>query len=408
VHLESVSKKFCRNLKRGMLYTTLDVARELCGLPIDSAALRPGEFWGLENVSLELQRGECVGIVGANGAGKSTLLKLLNGILLPDRGRIEVTGRVGALIEVGAGFHPMLTGRENIYVNGAILGMRTREIDRKFDAIVEFSGLAPDILDAPVKSYSSGMYVRLGFAVAVHTDPDVLLVDEVLSVGDIRFVGRCREKIAELQRNGVSIVLVSHSLTLIEETCERGVLLVGGKVAASGTAKAAVNAYRKSGSSHSAQKHSLPVTAPVVRFLAADILSEDGRPIASVPCGDTILLDLLLATQGTIDFGRFCLWMIHEQDDQITGVGYQRVGQDVPPFQSGTIRFAIRCQMLPGDYRLGVTFSITNEYDLVDEFAPCQFTVVPRADTFTGNSGVYQLDLRTIQTVSASPSSAKR
>ena len=216
IRVEHLSKKFCRSLKHGMLYTAGDVLRDTIGLPSRSDSLRPGEFWALDDVSFTLMPGQCLGLIGDNGAGKSTLLKLINGIIRPDRGCIRLKGRVGALIEVGAGFHPLLSGRENIYVNGSILRMKRREIDRKLDAIIEFSGLDPGILDAPVRTYSSGMYVRLGFSVAIHCDPDILLIDEVLSVGDLQFVGKCRRKIAELRERGTTIVFVTHRLHQVE------------------------------------------------------------------------------------------------------------------------------------------------------------------------------------------------
>src|SRR5262245_33839800 len=159
-----------------------------------SQQLRADEFWAVHDVSFRLKRGECFGLIGRNGAGKSTLLKMLNGIFRPDTGSIAFRGRVGGLIEIGAGFHPILTGRENVYVNGAVLGLGRREIDRHFDAIVEFAGVR-EFIDSPVKYYSSGMYVRLGFAVAAHLAPDVLLVDEVLAVGDMEFQAKCLEHV---------------------------------------------------------------------------------------------------------------------------------------------------------------------------------------------------------------------
>src|SRR3989338_5925733 len=186
IRVEGVSKKYCKSLKRSMLYGMADVARNLCGLRSPSGLLRPREFWAVDDVSFEVRRGESFGLIGPNGSGKTTLLKMLNGIFWPDKGKITTRGRVGALIAVGAGFHPLLTGRENIYINGAILGMNKREIDKKFDSIVEFADIG-DFLDSPVKHYSSGMFVRLGFAIAIHCEPDILLLDEVLAVGAINF-----------------------------------------------------------------------------------------------------------------------------------------------------------------------------------------------------------------------------
>ncbi len=189
--------------------------------------LEDQEFWALSNVSFDVGPGQALGIVGPNGAGKSTVLKLLTRILKPTRGRCEVRGRVGALIELAAGFHPDLTGRENIFLQGAIMGMRRAEIARKFSEIVEFSGLA-DFIDTQVKRYSSGMNARLGFSIAAHLDPDVLLIDEVLAVGDLGFQQRCHERLAGFRRAGIAIAFVSHNLQAVAQLCDRALLLTPG------------------------------------------------------------------------------------------------------------------------------------------------------------------------------------
>src|SRR4051812_48693957 len=176
------------------------------------------EFWALRDISFRVQRGEALGVIGSNGAGKSTLLKLLAGITAPTRGEIVIRGRLSALIEVGSGFHPELTGRENVYLSGAILGMKRREINEKFDRIVEFAGVGP-FIDTPVKWYSSGMYIRLGFSIAAHMSPDILLVDEVLAVGDLAFQAQCLERIRELRRNGTTALFISHDLAAVEQLC---------------------------------------------------------------------------------------------------------------------------------------------------------------------------------------------
>ena len=191
-----------------------------------------------------MKRGECLGLIGPNGAGKSTLLKLLNGITLPDTGMIKVAGRVGALLELGAGFHPMLTGRENIYLNAAILGLTKDEISDKFDAIIDFAGLE-EFIDSPVKHYSSGMYVRLGFAIAVHAEPDILLIDEALAVGDISFQAKCYAKLREFSDRGVTIIFVTHNLEVVTSRCSRAVLLWKGNILRHGTPKTVVDAYNK-------------------------------------------------------------------------------------------------------------------------------------------------------------------
>ncbi len=233
VKVENVSKKFCRSLKRSMLYGMEDISRDLLHLPNHSDKLRKDEFWAVDDVSFEVKRGECLGIIGRNGAGKSTLLKMLNGIILPDKGKITIKGKVGALIEVGAGFHPMLTGRENVYVNGAILGMSKREIDKKFDEIVAFAELE-EFIDMPVKHYSSGMYVRLGFAILAHIDVDVLIIDEALSVGDSSFQHKSYQRIKEFLKRGVTLLFVSHDPISIQSICSEALLLVGGSAVKKG------------------------------------------------------------------------------------------------------------------------------------------------------------------------------
>ena len=207
---------------------------------------KPNYFWSLKDVSFDVKRGEIIGIIGSNGAGKSTLLKLISGITEPTEGRIEIHGRIGSLLEVGTGFHQELTGRENIFLNGAILGMKKREIERKYDEIVYFSGIE-QFIDTPVKFYSSGMRVRLGFSVAAHLEPDILLLDEVLAVGDARFQQKCLGKLDEVASSeGRTIIFVSHDMAAILSLCGRVVLLENGQVKAIGQTEQVVNQYLSS------------------------------------------------------------------------------------------------------------------------------------------------------------------
>lgn len=201
-------------------------------------------IYAVRPMSFEVGRGEAVGLIGSNGSGKSTLLKMAAGILKPTTGTIDIEGRVAALIELGAGFHPEISGRENIFINGAVLGLTRKELEERYDSIVEFSGLR-DFIEEPVKNYSSGMYVRLGFAVAIHTDPDVLMVDEVLSVGDEAFAHRCLRRIEEFLARGKTLLLVSHSLSLIEDVCDRAIWLEKGVLKADGHPRRVVDAYRQ-------------------------------------------------------------------------------------------------------------------------------------------------------------------
>src|SRR5215212_4342427 len=225
VRVDSVSKKFCRDLKRSLWYALADTAGDLVGRQA-RGTLRADEFWAVDRVSVALGRGECLGLIGRNGAGKTTLLKMLNGLVKPDQGRIEIRGRIGALISLGAGFNPILTGRENIYVNGSVLGLTNKEIFSKFPEIVEFADIG-DFIDTPVQSYSAGMQVRLGFAVATALRPDVLLLDEVLAVGDAAFRAKCYERLARI-RDEAAFVLVSHDADQIARVCSRVLVLERG------------------------------------------------------------------------------------------------------------------------------------------------------------------------------------
>ncbi|MBF0490298.1 MAG: ABC transporter ATP-binding protein [Candidatus Omnitrophica bacterium] len=226
IEFNSVYKKF----KKGEKFNSIrDSLPNFFRKTIVKNELDEREFWAVKNVNFDIKKGDVVGIMGPNGAGKSTILKLLSRIIVPTKGSMTINGRLSALIEVTAGFHPELTGRENVYLNGTILGMRRKEIDEKFDEIVEFSGVS-EFIDTPVKRYSSGMYSRLGFSVAAHMDPEILLVDEVLAVGDMAFQAKCAQKMRELLSSGSTIVLVSHQLDMIQSLCKRAVLLNHGEV----------------------------------------------------------------------------------------------------------------------------------------------------------------------------------
>jgi ABC-type polysaccharide/polyol phosphate transport system ATPase subunit len=209
------------------------------------------DFWAVRQVSFEVRRAESLGIIGHNGAGKSTILKLLSNITAPTEGKITIRGRISALLEVGSGFHPELTGRENIYLSGSILGMRRREIANKLESIVEFAGIQP-FIDTPVKRYSSGMYVRLGFAVAAHLNPDILLLDEVLAVGDRAFQEKCKERIAELHRQGMTMIFISHDLTAVRNLCNRALLLQQGRIIGEGSPDTVIRQYTEVASFHQA------------------------------------------------------------------------------------------------------------------------------------------------------------
>ena len=248
---------------------------------------RPRDFWAVRDVSFEVGQGEAFGIIGHNGAGKSTLMKLLSRITLPTAGEIRLAGRVAALIEVGSGFHPELTGRENVYLSGSILGMRRREIAEKFDRIVEFSGVA-DFIDTPVKWYSSGMYVRLGFAIAAHLEADVLLVDEVLAVGDAAFQTQCIERLQELRRNGTTMLFISHDLLSIERLCDRVGLMQKGQLIAYGEPHEVVHDYQQ-----------MAANAQVAAMADANVAAHVGRArIQGITFHDESGAEVFSATTG--------------------------------------------------------------------------------------------------------------
>lgn len=203
------------------------------------------DFWALKDVSFDVPEGSTFGLIGSNGSGKSTLLKCLAKIYYPNEGSIKANGKVAALLEVGSGFHPELSGRENIYLNGSILGMSKKKIDSKFDQIVDFSGVE-EFIDQPVKNYSSGMYVRLGFSVAIHVDPEILIVDEVLAVGDASFQAKCRQKFIDFKKDGRTVILVSHSMGMVKEMCDQVAWLNKGEFIESGSAAKVIKAYEKS------------------------------------------------------------------------------------------------------------------------------------------------------------------
>jgi lipopolysaccharide transport system ATP-binding protein len=264
----NVSKRFARRLQTSLRYGVIDALRDMCGL-----ATRQGlgheEFWALNDVSFTVRRGESIGLLGANGAGKSTLLKIIAGLIKPDRGHVTVRGRVGALIELGAGMHPLLSGRENIRVNAAVLGLSQRELASKLDEIIAFADLG-EFIDAPVQSYSSGMRVRLGFAVAAHLEPDLLLIDEVLAVGDTTFRMRCFERLRRLRDSGTALIIVSHNSVDLERMCGRAIFIIKGQVAKDGELSQSLSHYESELAIDLATKPLTPAGSPA-RFTAISI-----------------------------------------------------------------------------------------------------------------------------------------
>ena len=242
ISIQGVSKKFCRSLKSSYAYGLRDIASEISGRPRKSDRLRPGEFWALKDVSFDVYKGGSIGLIGSNGSGKTTLLKIVGGLIKPDTGKLIVRGKVAALIALGAGFNPLLSGRENVYINMSIFGLSKEEINEQFKSVLDFAEIW-DAIDAPVRTYSSGMRARLGFACAIHTSPDILLIDEVLAVGDFAFRTKCYRKLAELRQQGVVFVLVSHSSSAILSNCSLAAYLSKGELAAFGEVEKVTQQY---------------------------------------------------------------------------------------------------------------------------------------------------------------------
>lgn len=286
----SMLKSPARNLKKFRSLTNFD--------DVDFAefSARKDILWALRDVSFEINQGEVVGIIGMNGAGKSTLLKILSRITPPTRGRIEIHGRVYSLLEVGTGFHPELSGRENVYLNGTILGMKKHEINKKFDEIVAFSGIEK-FIDTPTKRYSSGMTVRLAFAVAAHLEPEILIVDEVLAVGDAAFQKKCLNKMQDVGQLGATVLFVSHSMPSISRLCARAILLEKGRVLKDGLAHEVVNAYLTSGLGTTSERSWLadPASAPgtdTVRAISVRVKDETGKTIEAIDIDKPVGLEL--------------------------------------------------------------------------------------------------------------------
>ncbi|MCR4405504.1 MAG: ABC transporter ATP-binding protein [Anaerolineae bacterium] len=304
IRVEGISKQYHIGKKREKYATLRDTLTDVLAAPFRRASkLLRGQatgaaeldetIWALKEVSFEVGRGEVVGIIGRNGAGKSTLLKILSRITEPTEGYAEIHGRVGSLLEVGTGFHPELTGRENIYLNGAILGMKRVEIDHKFDEIVAFSEVER-FIDTPVKHYSSGMYLRLAFAVAAHLEPEILLIDEVLAVGDAAFQKKCIGKMGSVAKEGRTVVFVSHNMGAITQLCERTLWLDEGRLRLSGLSSDVVAAYLSSGTEGQATWYN-PSAAPrdlEVQLKSARVLFGDNRPTATVDFDSPFRIEL--------------------------------------------------------------------------------------------------------------------
>ncbi|HET7433129.1 MAG TPA: ABC transporter ATP-binding protein [Thermoanaerobaculia bacterium] len=375
IHVENVSKSY-RLWGRRSQFATLKSALLKRDLNVADTPMVPA----LRNVSFAVDRGEAFGIVGRNGSGKSTLLKIITGILKPTSGRIAVHGRIAALIELGAGFHPEITGRENIYINGIMLGLSRREIEQRFDKIVEFSGIG-DFLDQPVKTYSSGMYVRLGFAVAVHVDPDILLIDEVLAVGDEEFSARCVAKIQEMKYRGVTLVFVTHQLDQVRTLCDRAVWLDHGECKAIGDPMRVVDAYLQEVSAPvasaaavetpAAEEPPPPAKDPMeeerwgsgeVVLKAVRVLDDRDRELVALGAGTPVTIEIDVETRVPQEDFVFGIGIYHADGTCVYGTNTDIEGHAAQRLEgSARVRFVMRSlDLVAGTYRIDVAVHTRN------------------------------------------------
>lgn len=336
--------------------------------------------WAVQNINFALNPGESLGIIGPNGAGKTTVLKLLSRVTQPTHGAIRVNGRLSALIELGAGFHPDLTGRENIYLNGAILGMRRREIQKRFDQIIDFAGIG-HYLDTPVKRYSSGMYARLGFAIAVHVSPNVFLVDEVLAVGDYAFQQKCYARMDELRHNGTTLIFVSHNMEAVRHVCDKGLVMYRGQNIFQGTASEAVVAY--SDAIRQAAR-AVPQMAPAEEGLAQRAMTFDaeivrvqlldlaGNPVSTLKTGGMATVGIDVDFHQAVLHPIFSLTIRTPDGRLVYDTTTRWMNIETPNFSGGEqcrVLFTLQLPLLDGEYELGAdvaTTTFSHYYDRME------------------------------------------
>jgi len=398
IRVEKVAKLFRRTLPGDRLRT---LKSALVGRSL-TRGLKPEEaIEALEEVDFTVNKGEAFGVIGGNGSGKSTLLKLVAGMLKPSQGRIVVAGRVAALIELGAGFHPEISGRENVFINGAVLGLSRKQIERRYEEIVEFSGLG-DFMEEPVKNYSSGMYVRLGFAVAVHTDPDILLVDEVLAVGDEAFAHRCLRRIEEFLAAGKTLLLVSHSLDLVEGVCDRVLWLDHGVQRLVGEPRRVIDAYRQEVAEQEGEQH---LAAKREREQAGEEVSQElrwgsreaeitsfrllagGEERYHVECGEDLVFEIRARADRPLEDFVFGIAVSTPRGNEVWGTNTDLEGHTSVRFEGeATIRLACPAMRLgPGEYVVDVAVHSKEGAPYDYQKQALTFTVTAR----TGGIGVY-------------------
>jgi lipopolysaccharide transport system ATP-binding protein len=388
VLFDGVSKKF----RRGERHTSLRevvpaLARRLMGVRARPAG-DGDEFWALRDVSFEVRVGQALAIVGPNGGGKSTSLKLATRILRPDEGRVSVQGRTGALIELAAGFHPDLTGRENVFLQGAIMGMKRHDIQRRLDDIIAFAGVE-EFVDTPVKRYSSGMNARLGFAIAAHLEPEVLIIDEVLSVGDMSFQQRCIERMLQFRRDGIPIVFVSHNLQAVSMLCDQAVLLQG-RVMASGATEEVLGAYVR-------RSHAVPPSPERggLRIEGAELMGASLAERAGVPPGTRLMLRVTYGAESPVKDVTLG-FLVHRSTDMLVvhDANFTPAELGIGPVTSGetfTVDYEFRANLTRGHYLLDCHVFHNPTQTFLSRLTPAGSFSVHETRTW---QGVADLDLR--------------
>ncbi|MBF0454843.1 MAG: ABC transporter ATP-binding protein [Magnetococcales bacterium] len=385
IRVDRVSKKFCRHLKRSLWYGVKDVAREMIGRE-RGRGLRRDEFWAIDDVSFEVKRGEILGLVGHNGSGKTTMLRLINGLIVPDRGEVTIRGRVGALIQLGAGFSPILSGRENIHINGAVLGIPTAEIQRKLDEIIDFADIGK-FIDAPVRTYSSGMRARLGFAVAIFMNPDILLVDEVLAVGDLVFRNKAMERMLALANSGVAVVFISHNTGQVSRICQSAVMLEKGQFVAKGSTAEILARYVEVNQPGQRSMLHFPGTEQSFVVRKAALLLKGGQPSKTVLSGDSVTIQLDFEAVKMLDSPLFSLIFEPEDSQAVALLVSQSLNADLrPSYEAGAHQLRVGLpsfSLLPGHYSLRLSVVGLNGVILLGRVANMiNFEVVARPDQF--------------------------
>ena len=373
--------------RRAQFRTLQETLVEAARRPFRPRSRRPETFWALDDVSFDIRHGEALGIIGRNGAGKSTLLKLLARITRPTRGTADVYGRMGSLLEVGTGFHPELSGRENVYLNGAILGMTRADIRRRFDDIVAFAE-AERFLDTPVKRYSTGMYMRLAFAVAAHLEPDILVVDEVLAVGDAAFQAKSLGKMGEVAGSGRTVLFVSHNLAAVTQLCQSALLLDQGHLIAYGSADQVVTRYLSSGNRDGQvdldAARGTPSTAPV-RLTFAELLDADGRVCQDFPMGSDVSIRFRLRFEDVATPTRLAL-SIRTSDGLPMTLTVDVDAGFVAPTGRPERRITVcipDIRFYPGDYKVSLFVSDAANVHVYDSAEDCLTFTIPDGGRLT-------------------------